>query len=186
MLGIGLGTPLGIFGGLFHLINHTAFKSLLFLNAGSVEQATGKRSLNELGGLSRKLPVTSATSMIASLSISGVPPFNGFWSKLLIVIACISAHNYWFALLAVLASILTLASFLKVQRYVFYGYLKDAFVGIKESPLSMTIPMIILAVLCIFMGCLLLPGVDSSFIGLALNTLTNGKEHFELLAGICK
>jgi multicomponent Na+:H+ antiporter subunit D len=98
--------------------------------------------------------------------------------------ACIAAHNYWFALLAVLASILTLASFMKVQRYAFYGYLKDSFAEIKEAPLSMTIPMIALAVLCLFMGCLLLPGVDSGFLGIALRALSNGKDHFAILAGL--
>ena len=186
MLGIGLGTPLGLLGALFHLLNHTVFKSLLFLNAGSVERATGKRNLHDLGGLAKKLPVTGSTSMVASLSISGVPPFNGFWSKFLIILACINAHSYWFALFAALGSILTLASFLKIQRYVFHGYLRDAFAGIKESPLFMTIPMIILALLCIFMGILLLPGLDSNFLGLALNVLQHGREHFSLIAGLPK
>ena len=186
MLGIGLGTPLGIFGGLFHLINHTTFKSLLFLNAGSIERAAGTRNLTELGGLSKKLPVTGATSMVASLSISGVPPFNGFWSKLIIIIACVCAHSYWFALFAVLASILTLASFLKVQRYAFYGYLKEALSGIKESPLSMTIPMIILAVMCVFLGMLLLPGIDSGFLGNALSVIQRGRDCFSVLAGLPK
>ena len=178
MLGIGLGTPLGIFGGLFHLINHTAFKSLLFLNAGSVERTAGTTNLKELGGFSKKMPVTGSTSMIASLSISGVPPFNGFWSKLLIIVACVTSHSYWFALLAMLASILTLASFMKVQRYAFYGYLKDIFSNIKESPTLMTIPMILLSILCIFMGILLLPGFDSNFLGIALNVIQQGTGYF--------
>ncbi len=180
MLGIGLGTPLGIFGGLFHLINHTAFKSLLFLNAGSIERQAGSTNLKELGGLSKKMPVTGSTSMVASLSISGVPPFNGFWSKLLIIIACISAHSYWFALCAVIGSILTLSSFMKVQRYAFYGYLKDIMSDVKESPAFMTIPMIILSIFCIFMGILLLPGIDSNFLGVALNVIERGTGYFAI------
>lgn len=186
MLGIGLGTPLGIMAGLFHLVNHTAFKSLLFFNAGSIERATGKKNLKELGGLSKVLPVTASTSMMASLSISGVPPFNGFWSKLLIIIACVTSQNYWFALFAVLASILTLASFMKVQRYAFYGYLKDSFAEIKEAPLTMTVPMIVLALLCLFMGCLLLPGIDGGFLGIAMSSLTGGIQHFSILTGALK
>jgi multicomponent Na+:H+ antiporter subunit D len=79
VLGLGIGTPLGIVGALFHLVNHAMFKSLLFLNAGTVEYATGTRDLNKLGGLNRMLPVTGATSLVASLSIAGVPPFSGFW-----------------------------------------------------------------------------------------------------------
>ncbi|MHB9155057.1 MAG: complex I subunit 5 family protein [Endomicrobiales bacterium] len=183
MLGVGLGTPLGILGGLFHLVNHSAFKSLLFLNAGSLEHTTGTRDLKELGGLSKRLPVTAATSMIASLSISGVPPLNGFWSKLLIVLACVSAGRHYLAFFAALAGILTLSSFLKVQRYAFYGFLREGLSNVREAPLLMTIPMIVLALCCVFMGILLLPGIDNSFLGLALNTLLSGKGYAALATG---
>ena len=67
------------------------FKSLLFLCSGSIEQATGTRQLKEMGGLGERMPVTRATCTIASLSIAGVPPFNGFWSKLIIIIAAFQA-----------------------------------------------------------------------------------------------
>ncbi len=90
---IGLGTPLGIIGGLFHLFNHSLFKSLLFLNAGAVEYSTGLRQLNKLGGLSKAMPVTGVTSLIASLSIAGLPPMCGFWSKLIRIIAAFQAKN---------------------------------------------------------------------------------------------
>ena len=183
ILGLGLGTPLGILGGLFHLINHSVFKSLLFLNAGSVEKSTGIRSLKDLGGLSRQMPVTAATSMVASMSISGIPPFNGFWSKLIIIAACIESGHYWFALIAVLVSILTLSSFLKVQRYVFSGYLKNLMETVRESPLSMTIPMIILSIFCIFMGLLLLPGLDSGYLKLAVNTVLQGTDYAKFVIG---
>jgi multicomponent Na+:H+ antiporter subunit D len=174
ILGLGLGTPLGILGALFHLLNHSAFKPLLFLGAGSVENAAGTRKLKELGGLSQKMPVTSATSMIASLSISGVPPLNGFWSKLIIVIACVQAGKYWFAAFAVGASILTLASFLKVQRYVFSGFLKDKFLNVKEAGARMLIPMVVLSACCILLGLLLLPGIFDRYLGLAVNALLRG------------
>ncbi len=85
---------LAITGGLFHLINHAAFKGLLFLNAGAIEYRLGTRNLKEMGGLSDSMPVTSATSFVASMSISGIPPFNGFFSKLIIVIACVRAGFY--------------------------------------------------------------------------------------------
>ena len=89
VLGFGIGTPLGILGGLFHLFNHALFKSLLFLNAGAIEQSTGTRSLDKMGGLAKVMPLTAATSAIGSLSIAGIPPLNGFWSKLLIIIALV-------------------------------------------------------------------------------------------------
>ncbi len=157
VFGIGLGTPLGIAGGLFHLFNHSLFKSLLFLNAGSVEQAAGTRKLDELGGLSEKMPVTSWTSLVASLSIAGVPPLCGFWSKLIIIIAAFQAGHVIGAVVCIGTGIITLASFLKVQRYAFFmrkGEVKDF---IKEAPLLMQISMVALAVLCVLVGILFVP-----------------------------
>lgn len=166
MLGVGVGgavyasggslsmASLGILGGLFHLMNHAVFKSLLFLTSGAIEFSTGTRQLKDMGGLSEKMPVTAATATIASLSIAGVPPFNGFFSKLLIIIACLQTKYYLFALIAIGVSIMTLASFLKVQKYAFFGNLRPALERIKEVPPFMRLSMIILAVLCLSMGLL--------------------------------
>jgi len=169
VLGLGLGTPLGIIGGLFHLMNHSVFKSLLFLNAGAVEHATGTRQLKELGGVSKKMPVTTATSMVASMSIAGIPPFNGFWSKLIIVIACIegdaSGHpHYGMALCAVLVSLMTLASFLKVQKYAFFDTMKGAVKNALRAPVLMATSMILLAVLCLAMSLMVLRGLREPLI----------------------
>ena len=185
-LGIGTGSPLGILGGLFHLANHSVFKSLLFLNAGSLEHATGTRNLKELGGVARRMPVTGTTSLIASLSISGIPPLNGFWSKLLIIAGCVQVSHYGFGFVAAGASILTLASFLKVQRYAFRGYLKDTLTRINEVPMTMRIPMIVLSILCVSMGLLLLPGLDTFFLSPALHTLTSGKAYALTVTGLLK
>jgi len=152
ILGIGLATPLGIMGGLFHLFNHALFKSLLFLNAGAIEYTIGTRDLKQMGGLSRKMPVTAATSLFASMSIAGIPPFNGFWSKLFIIIACVQAGRLWFALAAVIGSLLTLASFLKFQKYAFFEKIKQGFEGIKDVPLAMAFSMLALALLCLGIG----------------------------------
>jgi len=159
VLGVALATPLGVAAGLFHLINHSAFKSLLFLNAGTVERATGTRRLDEMGGLRDRMPVTASTSMVASMSIAGIPPFNGFFSKLLIIVACVEAGRYGYALLAVVASVLTLVSFMKVQSYGFLGKLSDKWKAVREAPALMTVPMVILAVACVAMSLLVLPGV---------------------------
>jgi len=182
ILGIGLGTPLGIAGGLFHLFNHSMFKSLLFLNSGAVEYATGTRDLEKVGGLNEKMPVTGITSLIASLSIAGIPPFNGFWSKLMIIVACIQAHHYLYALWAVVGSILTLASFAKVQKFAFFGTLKSALIGIKEVPIFMRLSMIALSIICIFGGMLLLPH-GRAFLSYAVNVVLSGKEYALLMAG---
>jgi len=117
VLGIGIGAlvlaqggPVGwaslaILGGLFHLVNHATFKSLLFLTSGSVEMSTGTRQMKQMGGLAKVLPITRATCTIASASIAGVPPFNGFWSKLIIVVAAVQAQLYWLAAITVLVSV---------------------------------------------------------------------------------
>ena len=84
ILGIGTALPVGIVGGLFHMINNAMFKSGLFLTGGAVEKQTGTTDLHNLGGLGRKMPVTFACFLMLALSISGVPPFNGFFSKELI------------------------------------------------------------------------------------------------------
>ncbi len=180
ILGIGLGTPLGILGGLFHLINHSVFKSLLFLNAGAIEYSTGTRQLDELGGMKEKMPVTGGTSLVASMSIAGIPPFNGFWSKLIIIAACIQAGRPVFAALAVFASILTLASFLKVQKYAFFDKLKDKWKDIEEVPVLMRLSMVLLALLCIVMCVLLLPLLNTGLfdnidiLGPAVDALMKG------------
>lgn len=177
VLGIGLGTPLGILGGLFHLFNHSVFKSLLFLNSGAVEYAAGTRDLNSMGGLNKKMPVTGATSLFASLAIAGIPPFNGFFSKLVIIFAAVEAGRMGYALWAVIASVLTLASFMKVQKFAFFGKLKEELSGIKEVPFFMKSAMIGLAVICLFGGLLLTPGLSGRFIKPAARTLQGGNAY---------
>ncbi|MBD3223795.1 MAG: NADH/ubiquinone/plastoquinone (complex I), partial [Caldithrix sp.] len=148
LLGMGIATPLGILGAVFHLFNHALFKSLLFYNAGSVEMAMGTRDLRQMGKLHRLMPVTSQSSMIASLSISGIPPFNGFFSKLIIIIAAIEAGLPIYALLAIIGSLLTLASFTKVQRYGFHG--EQLIESLKNKVgRGMNLAMVVLALLCV-------------------------------------
>lgn len=152
ILGIGLGTPLGIIGALFHLFNHALAKGLLFLNSGSIQQATGTRNLEEMGGLAKRMPITAATNLIGSLSIAGVPPLNGFWSKLIIIVALFQADETALALIAILASVITLWYYLVLQRKAFFGKLNVAWAQVKEAPFWMTISTVIMAVLCVLMG----------------------------------
>lgn len=178
-LGLGLGTPLGLVGALYHLVNHALFKSLLFLNAGAIEYATGTRDLRQLGGLNRALPVTGATSLVGSMSIAGVPPFNGFWSKLIIVLACVEADYYGFATAAVLVSILTLAYQLKVQRAAFFSALPQALGAatalLRGEPRMMALAMILLAGGCIALSFAVLGGLREPWlIGAAQQTLSSG------------
>jgi len=174
-LGIGLGTPLGLVGGLFHMVNHSVFKSLLFLNAGAVEYATDTRDLKRLGDLNRMMPVTANTSLVASMSIAGIPPLNGFWSKLIIVMACVQSGHHWAALAAILVSLMTLASFLKVQRYAFFEAAKAGLSHVSEVPFLMRVAMLFLAVLCVVMSLMVMTGIESPWlVGSAAGALRDG------------
>jgi len=141
-----------IFGGLFHLFNHAAFKSLLFLASGSIEQQAGTRQLKEMGGLSRRMPATSFCCRIGALSIAGVPPFNGFFSKLVIIIALVLSGHPALAVVAVGVALMTLLSFVKVQRYALEGAPGPAAAEVTEAPASMVVAMASLAVVCLVAG----------------------------------
>ena len=154
VLGLSIGTPLGIIGALFHLINHAMFKSLLFLSSGSFEYSTGTRNMKDYGGLVKKMPVTGTSCAVGCLSISGVPPFNGFWSKLIIIVALVQANYFYIAIFTILVSFITLIYYIKVQKYSIFGSLPHTLKSIKETPALMFIPLAILALLCIGAGIL--------------------------------
>ena len=177
VLAIGLGTPLGIMGGLFHLVNHALFKSLLFLNAGAVEYSTGTRDLQKMGGLRERLPVTAHTSLVASMSIAGIPPFNGFFSKLIIIVACAQAGRWFFAGAAVLVSVVTLASFLKVQKSAFLGALGEKWKALREVPVFMCVSMVLLAVACLATAALVVPSFRDAVLSPAAAVLSEGVEY---------
>ncbi len=183
MVGIGLGTPLGFLGGIFHLVNHSVFKSLLFFNSGAIEYTAHTRQLKEMGGLREKMPVTGTTCAIASFSIAGLPPFNGFWSKLIIVVACLQAGQLFYAILAIVVSILTLASFLKVQRYAFFGKLPRRLESIRERKGLMAFSMIVMAVLCVGLGLLLIPSVAKLVLMPAVRVLENASAYSRFVLG---
>ncbi len=161
ILGFGLGSLIGVAAGLFHMINNAIYKSGLFLGTGAVERQAGKSDIGELGGLSKAMPVTFFASLIFAMSISGVPPFNGFASKWMIYQGLIDlgagegvASSFWMLWLglAVFGSALTLASFIKFIGGIFLGREDPALSKIKEAPVMMWLPMTVLALFCIVLG----------------------------------
>ncbi len=140
-----------IAGGLFHVINHIIYKSLLLMTAGALFYVTGTRNLNEMGGLARKMPITAISFMIGAAAISGLPPFNGFASKLIIYETSYML-NPLLTVFAMVTSILTLASFVKVFASAFLGPPLEKFKEVKEVPKPMIIAMLILAALCVIFG----------------------------------
>ena len=156
---VGLATGLGFSAGLYHAMNHTLFKGLLFLAAGAVLHETGTTDLGKLGGLSKKMPHTTVLFLIGAFSISGVPPFNGFASKWMIYQAtyqkAVESGNIGFlavTIIALITSVLTLASFVKVTQSVFFGQLPKEYENVKEVPFGMRLAMGILAALCVITG----------------------------------
>ncbi len=171
LLGLGLGTLgkssgnpvlqlLGFAGALLHVLNHSLFKSLLFLGAGSILHATGTRNLERMGGLAHTMPFTAGTFLVGSWAICGLPPLNGFVSEWLIYLAAfqgvLHSPSAWAILtLAALALIgaLAAACFTKVFGAAFLGTPRSVeAVGAVESPNSMRLPMGILACACLVIG----------------------------------
>jgi len=168
VVGFGLGSMLGIAAGLFHMINNALYKGGLFLAAGAVEQQSGKEEIEDLGGLSRAMPLTFFATLVFALSISGIPPFNGFASKWMIYQGIIDfgkgsglSNQLWIVWLglAVLGSALTLASFIKFTGGIFLGRQEKSLSHVKEVSPVMWIPMLVLAAICIGFGVFSTPWV---------------------------
>lgn len=194
-LGLGMGgtliaqgkpaiATLALIGGIFHLVNHATYKSLLFLFSGGVEKLYGTRDLSEISGITRASPVSGAAGTIGTLSISGIPPFNGFWSKLVIVIAAIWGEMYALAGIVLFTSAVTLAYYLKVQKELFLGEITDD-VGLSGtiSP-GLYIPLVILAICCVGLGLLYLPEIRGIVLKPAAMALQEGAEYTELVLGL--
>lgn len=152
VLGICLGTSLGVAGGLLHLFNHMLFKDLAFLCAGALMFASHAHNLEELGGMGRKMPVTFLCFSAALFSAVGMPPFNGFTSKLIVYYALIERGELVLALIAILSSVITLAYFLKFMHGAFFGQLTPAAERASEVGLAMRLPIMLLAGLCLLTG----------------------------------
>jgi len=164
VLSFGTGTPLGIAGAVFHIFNHSVFKSLLFVNAAAVEKKTGVGAMNEMGGLASKMPLTGFASVVGLLSTAGVPPLSGFWSKLVIILALWQSGHFVYASIAVLFSLVTLAYFLLMQRKVFFGHLRHSFENIGEA-VELAVPTVLLTAITIGVGLLMLtPVIKGSFL----------------------
>jgi multicomponent Na+:H+ antiporter subunit D len=108
-----------------------------------------------MGGLEARMPYSNVTSLIAILSAAGVPPLAGFWSKLLIIIALWQCNHRSYAIVAILASIITLAYLLSIQRKVFFGILPDKLQHIKEAGIGIILPAVVLAGVILGVGLFL-------------------------------
>lgn len=167
LIGISSGTyilfVLGMSGALLHVLNHALFKSLLFLGSGMTVHLTGTRSIDLMGGVSRYLPITSATFLIGAAAICGLPPLNGFVSEFLIYLGIFKGFNSSSGSAAVILGMaapalamtggLAIACFVKVYGTVFLGLPRTKYHSAPEHP-AMSAALIILAVSCVLAGVL--------------------------------
>ncbi len=166
MIGVSLNNPvmaaLGFSGGLLHVLNHSIFKSLLFMGAGIVIQKTNTRSIDALGGLLKNMKITGITFLVGSLAISGLPPFNGFVSEFFIYVGAFKGiamdkTAFVLSLLAIISLAviggLALACFTKVMGVVFQGEPRSPMAeNVDEKGPTMLAPMMVLAIACLVIG----------------------------------
>ena len=155
----------GYTAGTFHLMTHAFFKALLFLAAGSVIHAVHSNDIQTMGGLSRKLKTTSATFLVASLSIAGIFPLSGFWSKDEIFATALAGGHYLFLIVGILVAFMTAFYMFRLYFMTFTGQPRDqhAYEHAHESPKSMTVPLVILAVLSVCAGWVGIPWLTKGY-----------------------
>lgn len=150
-LGI-MGSQTGLLGGLLHIINHAMGKAVLFLCVGAISYATGVRSIRELSGLSYKAPLISIAFFIGMLTITGVPPFAGFWSKFFLLSGAINLGGTvgWLLLIPFfLEVVVAFAWFLRVGHSVFFGEISETAAVAKDPPAAMSLALIVLSIMCL-------------------------------------
>ncbi len=148
VLGLGSGVAVGVAGGVYHLLNNVLYKSGLFMAAGILERQAGTTDLHNLGGLGRKLPLTTASTLIFALSIAGFPGTNGFTSKELIFDAALEIHPAFY-IAALVGAFMTAASFLKLTRSAFFGKFAAPQKDVREAGPAALLPTVLLAAGCL-------------------------------------
>lgn len=148
--------------GMFHLMTHAFFKALLFLGAGSVIHALEEQDIFRMGGLYKDMKVTVSTFVIAALALAGVPPLAGFWSKDEILAG---AFDHGFTGLYIIGTLVAFLTAFYMFRLIFVAFFGDRRAGLHahESPLTMTVPLVILAVLSVVSGFVGAPFVSHGF-----------------------
>ncbi|WP_297535985.1 proton-conducting transporter membrane subunit [Thermococcus sp.] len=179
LLGLGVGTPLGIIGALFHVLSHAVFKGLFWLVVAALILRTGKTKFEDFGGLAEKMPVTFSMALIAVLSLAGIPPMAGFASKWLLYEAAINAHMPLVAGAIFLGSGLAFAYVVRFLYAVWFGQRPSDLEDVKEAPLPILIGMAVLAIPNIVFG--IAPGLVTKYLnGLFSEPVVTG-DYFKLV-----
>jgi formate hydrogenlyase subunit 3/multisubunit Na+/H+ antiporter MnhD subunit len=157
LIGILVGSPLGVAGGLMHVINHASYQAALFLAVTAVAYRTGTADLDRLGGLVTRMPLSFVTMLLGIIGLAGLPPMNGFVSKWMVYKSLLDSNMPLLFLATVIGTLGTILSVYKLIHNTFLGQLRLEHEAIREVPPSMTIPMLLLGAIAFITGYL--PGL---------------------------
>lgn len=180
ILGLSLGSTLGLTGAMLHFVNHMFFKDLLFLAAGAIMVQAHVKNLDYISGLGRKMPITLAFFMVGALSLAGIPPFSGFTSKWIIYEAAMEKGQVFLAILSLAGSVMTMAYFVKFMHSAFFGVTASNSEKIKEAPWTMLVPMGVLSAVSIVFG--IMPGLPLMVISKVLALVGVAQPSFTLFS----
>ncbi|MFO7676372.1 MAG: proton-conducting transporter membrane subunit [bacterium] len=182
ILGLGIGNYWAIVGALFHVLAHSVTKGLLFLASRSIERETGSREIGAISGLEKSMPVTSWSYIAGALSLAGIPPFAGFFSKLFIIVGAVAARMYWLAIVAALFSVVTMGYLLKVINNVLFVRKDREPTKAREAPLAILVALVMLAVMALAFGIGFRPLLDG-VVAPAARVLMSGLEYARMVLG---
>jgi proton-translocating NADH-quinone oxidoreductase chain N len=152
LAGISTGTILGLTGALMHIFNHAIMKGLAFLCSGVILYRLETRDMREMLGVGRKMPITTTTLFISLFALAGMPPLNGFISELTIISASIEANMIWLGICIIINSVISVAYYLRILKVFLQPITLENIKKVKEGPIIMLIPLILLAILIIIFG----------------------------------
>jgi multicomponent Na+:H+ antiporter subunit D len=164
IMGLAIFTPLALAGTIFFVAHNIIVKTNLFLISGVVLRLQGTEQLKKLGGLYRSQPLLTALFFVSALALAGLPPFSGFWAKLLLVHSGLAAEAYWIVAVSLLVSVLTLYSMTKIWNEAFWkDGIDAALADAAPQPLprlatwSLMAPIVVLTLLAVVMGIVVEP-----------------------------
>ncbi len=152
VLGLGVATLQGFTGGILHILNHASMKALLFLAAGAFIHSVNTRSLEELSGIGRRMPITGVAFSIGAFSLAGLPGLNAFVSEFQIIASAVDAGLIVFAVIMILNVLLGASYYLRVIQIIFLKPMTSVSEKAHEAPIVMLIPLIILSILAVVIG----------------------------------
>jgi multicomponent Na+:H+ antiporter subunit D len=182
VLGLAIGTPLALVGGVFYLLQDVLTKTGLFLGAGAARRLSGSEDLSRTGGLWRAHPWTSALFLLPALSLAGMPPFSGFWAKLLLAQATVESRDWWLTFAVLAVGLLTLFAMARVWAEVFWdAHPAGDQAAEGRAPLAMILPLAVVAGLITLVGVYAAPFVDAA--GVAAATLLEPASYVAAVRG---